>query len=44
MQQSLTINFKIIIIASLSFLGSSVVEQLAVNQWVTGSNPVRGAS
>jgi hypothetical protein len=25
------------------FLGSSVVEQLAVNQLVVGSNPTRGA-
>jgi hypothetical protein len=25
------------------FLGSSVVEQLAVNQLVAGSNPARGA-
>jgi hypothetical protein len=26
------------------FLGSSVVEQLAVNQLVAGSNPARGAT
>lgn len=28
---------------SIVFLGSSVVEQLAVNQWVGGSSPSRGA-
>jgi hypothetical protein len=27
-----------------TFLDSSTVEQPAVNRWVTGSNPVRGAS
>lgn len=26
------------------FPGSSAVEQLAVNQWVAGSNPARGAT
>ena len=29
---------------SLIFLGSSVAEQLTVNQLVVGSNPTRGAS
>nr|NP_569677.1 hypothetical protein PsnuCp072 [Psilotum nudum]NP_569701.1 hypothetical protein PsnuCp096 [Psilotum nudum]BAB84266.1 hypothetical protein [Psilotum nudum]BAB84290.1 hypothetical protein [Psilotum nudum] len=27
---------------SASFLGSSAVEQSAVNRWVVGSNPIRG--
>ncbi len=39
----LTLKLERFIISCVSFLGSSMAEQSAVNRWVGGSSPPRGA-